>query len=945
MLVMVFLLVATPEAKASRVDLHLDSAVYHQSLDNFGYSLDTVMCISSASCVVAADEIPAFDTFRPAFGDPSAYLLKEKACKWYHFSMVNASKESLRPVLYVSADQLVVYLRSRRSGTTDTVYSGEKAYLFQVKQSKASGQSSHLARESMLISLSARDTLDVFIRCGPALQQPDIGGFYLSNESFYHAQFAEKRNRQLMLFWGLQGMFGFMVAFSLLMYFINRDRAYLYYSLYALALAAYLILTVPTDSFFCFGNFPRLQGILFNISAYAIPAMYGLFTLAYVHGNGYEPQLRRVILWVVYGTALGCVGSSVYLLFAPRDAAWYSFIFWVYTPVSSSFGVMAIYALFVYLRSPVRLVRYFGFATLFVVVSGLLILGGNYVLGALGNISNFPDMRLLLTFQLGGALQLLTFALSLSYRGRLIEQEKNQLKSLDQAKSHFFANVSHEFRTPLTLILGPVNDLLQHPRPEAEIQQLQLVKRNGQRLLRFVSQILDLAKLEEGQMLLEPIPGDLAIFARRITAAFESIAATKGISLHFQASPEAIMCMFDPDKLEKALNNLLSNACKFTPESGHIAVQVSVAPGNLIHIEVADDGPGIDPLHQTHLFDRFYQAHTADFTNHQPSTGIGLSLCKELVELHGGHIHLSSHPGSGSAFLISIPHIPATVIPPEDLLPLSGYSLEPLRPLPLPTIESKSNPRLPLLLLVEDNEDIALYLQHCLQDQFQLILATDGEMGLSQAIEKIPDLIITDVMMPRKDGYQLTRELKANEKTSHIPVLILTGKYSPESRIRGLKTDADAYLTKPFDAHELRATIGNLLNNRKRLQEKYGRYIRIMQHGGESEPIHSPEEMFLQRCLAIIRAHMSEEAFSVEDFAREVNMDRSQLFRKLKALTDQSPSRFMRAVRLLHAREQIASGTQTIAEIAYAVGFGSPTYFNRVFKEEFGIAPGELRKP
>ncbi|MEM6807283.1 MAG: response regulator, partial [Bacteroidota bacterium] len=241
-------------------------------------------------------------------------------------------------------------------------------------------------------------------------------------------------------------------------------------------------------------------------------------------------------------------------------------------------------------------------------------------------------------------------------------------------------------------------------------------------------------------------------------------------------------------------------------------------------------------------------------------------------------------------------------------------------------------------LLVEDNPDVGQYLKTCLEDQYQLIMATDGGMGIEMAIEKIPDLIITDVMMPRKDGYQLTGELKSHEITNHIPIIILTGKFSLDSKIKGLGVDADVYLTKPFDSRELKAHIQTLLNNRKRLQEKYSREIKL-----SSETLSDPaskESLFLQKCIEVVETELSNDAFSIEDFADALAMSRTQLFRKLKALTNQSPSRFIRSIRLRHALNLIKADAATISEIAFQVGFGSTSYFNRVFKEEFGKAPG-----
>lgn len=859
--------------------------------------------------------------------------------------VINTTSEHLYLAIYFSVDKVNLSFRSSQGHSYDTIISGAKSYLSEVIRTKSKYLSSHLARESALFLIQAYDTLEIEIKCGPYWQNKNIDRFQISSEAYYFSQFSSVRDNQLTQFWNLQGMFLFMVAFSFFMYLINRDRAYLYFSLYALAFTEYLILTVPTDSFFCFGNHPKFQGIIFNIAAYAMPGMYGLFTLTYVHSDNYEPKLRRVIVWALWGTLFCCIASTLYLLATKPSATWYTVMFWVYKMVSSSFGVMGIYALYVYLTSDSKLVRYFGFASLFIVGTGLLVLGGNYLFGSFGNTSNAADIRLVLTFQFGAMLQLLGFALCLSYRGRLIEQAKNRIENISEAKSRFFANVSHEFRTPLTLILGPTNELLEKQHSPEDQKQLTLIQRNGHRLLRFINQILDLAKLEEGQIGLKKVPGDMIAFVKRVTGSFESIATDKQIDLQFHSQENFLACSFDPDKLEKVLNNLIFNACKFTPIGGNIAVDVSIKQTESILIRVIDDGPGISLAHQPYIFDRFFQAPSKDFTTNQPSTGIGLAITKELVELHGGTIHLESQIGQGSTFHVTIPYVPVPKEAIEKLVPNLSNSY----PIIPPTQETAISPQtktastvgLPLLLIVEDNADVTKYLRSILTDQYQLSEATDGISGLKTALTIIPDLIISDVMMPLKDGFQLTADLKSDEKTSHIPVIILTGKYSKSSKIKGLEVEADAYLTKPFESNELLATIKSLLNNRRRLQDKYRKLIQV-------EPLFeevsaSIDDIFIQKCLRAVEENYQNENFSIVDFADALEMTRGQLHKKLKALTGLSPSLFLRSIRLKHAARLLIDDSSTISEIAFRVGFSSTTYFNKVFKKEYGKTPSEFR--
>lgn len=527
------------------------------------------------------------------------------------------------------------------------------------------------------------------------------------------------------------------------------------------------------------------------------------------------------------------------------------------------------------------------------------------------------------------------------------EQERQaQLEELDHLKSRFFANISHEFRTPLTLILGPASDLYQRATVPSDKEDLGLIQNNAQRLLRLVNQILDLSKLESGKYRLQLVESDIVSFTRRITASFQSLAQGLRIDLQFETALTQLATPFDPDMLEKTLVNLLANAVKYTPPSGKITVSLQ-AQQDRIAVQVTDTGTGISADHLPHIFDRFYQAQTADYTTHQPSTGIGLALVKELIEMHGGEIAVESTPELGTTFAFWIPK-EKSAYQPEDFAddPAIGVSeadsglSASASPLPVaPAPAGLSDEMRESVLVIDDNPDVRVYVKKCLGDLYQILEAFDGKEGIETAVREIPDLIITDVMMPHKDGFAVTQELKANPLTHHIPIIILTGKSSRESKLEGLEKEAEAFLTKPFDAQELRLRIQGLLSNRKRLQEKFSR--RLLLEASEVE-VSSQEEIFLNQAIAVVEANLGNEDFSIEQMAAELNISRVQLFRKLKALTDQSPSRFMRSIRLKRARQLIEGRAGTIAEIAYSVGFGSPTYFGKCYKEQYGTAPGEV---
>ena len=524
---------------------------------------------------------------------------------------------------------------------------------------------------------------------------------------------------------------------------------------------------------------------------------------------------------------------------------------------------------------------------------------------------------------------------------RVREAETESLREIDRMKSRFFANISHEFRTPLTLILGPVQQLLKQASSSEVIDHRKtkhsatLIQRNANRLLDLVNQLLDLSKLESGNMDLKLSRGDIIAFLKGIVFSFESLAEIKQIRFHTHFPNRTIETAFDQDKLEKVLTNLLSNAFKFTPEEGDISVEISMlkdASNNFLSIIIRDNGMGIPEEQLEHIFERFYQVEG----NEIQGTGIGLALTHELIELQQGKITVSSEVGKGSVFTVLLPISEEVAekraipfIEPESV---ASVIVDP------ESVASDSDGN--TLLLVEDNSDVRAFIAGQLNEKYDLLQAENGKKGFQAACKHIPDLIITDVMMPVMDGNELTQKLKEDEKTSHIPVIMLTAKAGKESRIEGLETGADDYLIKPFDGEELLVRIKNLIEQRKKLRERFKKDITLKP---KDIAITSADERFLKKLISIIEERIDDEMLSVEALASEVALSRSQLHRKLKALTDHSPSTFMRSIRLKRAKAMLEQKAAGIAEIAYLVGFSSPTYFSKCFKDEFGFSPNELK--
>ena len=513
--------------------------------------------------------------------------------------------------------------------------------------------------------------------------------------------------------------------------------------------------------------------------------------------------------------------------------------------------------------------------------------------------------------------------------------EAERLREIDRLKSNFFANISHEFRTPLTLILGPLNQFISGKSTGDPNTLYRMMRRNANRLLQLINQLLDLSKLEAGRMELHLVRTDIIAFLRALAGNFESLASSKDIHFHTHFPNEALQIAFDIDKLEKTVNNLLSNAFKFTPDEGIIRMEVELLKNDLLEIRIQDNGIGIPESQLEYIFDRFYQLEGSEYEG----TGIGLALVKELVELHRGEISVSSQAGQGSLFIVRLPVWEEGEIYPFEntRVGLSDYKEDNIGWVP---IEENTDKRKPLLLLVEDNPDVRQYLSGILGKSYRLLEAEDGQQGQAIAQEEIPDLVISDVMMPNMDGNTFTRKIKEDTRTSHIPVILLTAKAGRESKIEGLETGADDYLAKPFDEEELLIRVRNLIEQRKRLREQFGKDI--VRISPDELVVESADKVFLDKVIKVIETYMGDEAFSIEDLGSEVALSRSQLHRKIKALTDQSPSVFLRTIRLKRAHQLLTEKVASIAEISFLVGFSSPAYFSKCFKDQFGYSPGQI---
>jgi signal transduction histidine kinase/DNA-binding response OmpR family regulator len=521
----------------------------------------------------------------------------------------------------------------------------------------------------------------------------------------------------------------------------------------------------------------------------------------------------------------------------------------------------------------------------------------------------------------------------MKYRIRQERQEAQQLHELDMMKLKFFTNVSHEFRTPLTLILTPLEKMLRTTGEGEQKKQFLLIQRNARRLLNLVNQLLDFRRMEVQEVKLNASEGDIIGFIHEAANSFNDLSEKKNIRFSFSSSVESLESVFDKDKLEKILFNLLSNAFKFTPDSGSVMVNTDVIDvGGIrnLRIKVADTGIGIPIDKQEKIFERFFQSDLPKSMVNQGS-GIGLSITKEFVKAHGGTIDVESTPDKGSTFtvLLPVPEINAEhkgVEEIEELLPETEEI----------STETNGLHHKPVLLLVEDNEDFRFYLKDNLKFQYKIIEASNGKSGLKQALENIPDLIVSDVMMPEMNGIELCKKIKNEKSTSHIPVILLTARTAEEQKVEGFDSGADDYVTKPFNFEILQSRIKNLIHQRELFQKDFRKQIEVR---ASNVNITSLDEKLIQNAIKFVEQNISNPDFSVEDLSRELAMSRVHLYKKLQALTGKAPLEFIRSIRLQHAAQLLEKSQLTVSEVAYKVGFNNPKYFARYFKEEYNVLP------
>ena len=522
----------------------------------------------------------------------------------------------------------------------------------------------------------------------------------------------------------------------------------------------------------------------------------------------------------------------------------------------------------------------------------------------------------------------------------LKQAEATSLKELDEAKTKLLTNISHEFRTPLTIMLGMARLIKEHP-DEWFRKGSEKIIQNGHALLHLVNDLLDMARLEAGAMTVNCLQQDIITQLRYLVGSFSSVATEKNIDLQFSPHSGEFIMDFDEDKLMQIVSNLLSNALKFTPKDGKVELSTeNLLSQHSLSIRVKDNGPGIAAEHLPQIFDRFYRIENP-LLQSQSGSGLGLALTRELITLMNGTVSVESEPGAGTQFTITLPVTNEAPLK-EKMTEIETLeftdSAERFQINKLPP----DNTSAPVVLIVEDNRDLTEYLQHILATEYRVVSAADGKSGLEQAFELIPDIIVSDVMMPVMDGIALLERLKSDIRTSHIPVVMLTAKADITSRLTGLEKGADEYLAKPFHEKELRIRLRNLIDMRERMQQHFASLTPDAAHLQDKSL--KIENEFIRKIRAFMEENIAAEEFEIQQLCRQMAMSRAQLYRKFKALTGKSVFEYLRTLRLHKAKELLLTSTLNVTQVCFDVGFNNLSHFSRIFTEEFGRKPSDFRK-
>ncbi len=740
-----------------------------------------------------------------------------------------------------------------------------------------------------------------------------------TQESFNNAiiKKIQKHNSWYLLFGILTGGIFIMMIYNTLLFFQYQEKNYLYYTLHLLFTFLNYWFIADGLHYDFFGNFNQYRD-LFLECTYTLSFIFYTIFLFSVLSKGTQKNTKK--LFVFYVGFMIFYLLSVNIVFQINNTnlisnfAYAAFIFRI---VSCFFGFYIVYVLLKTHKN--SYLKYIMYGTLVLIISYFIHVVFNLMIGN-SIINHYFNL-------IGSLIEILFFTYALNLRKRLAEQERDVLIKMNEIKSRFFANISHEFRTPLTLIISPVQSLKSQIIDESQLNKLNLIEKNSGRMLELVDQLLELSKLDSGSLQLILKEGNIALFLNSILESFAYQAKENDINFSSNIQKNTENHYFDKDVIEKIVTNLLSNAIKYTSANEKISIESKIE-NNQLQLLVSNSGSDIKREDLSKLFERFYQKN---HTNQ--GVGIGLALVKELVELYKGKIEIKLE-NNVLSFIIYLPlenlNENALLFSKNEEDYLSKDEKDNL----LPNIENNSE--LPILLIVDDNQDVRTVIKDIFINHYQILEAENGSQGIKITNAAIPDCIITDVMMPMMNGFELTKHIKNNELTASIPVLLLTAKSSDETHLEGLNSTADAYLTKPFNNDILKATVNQLIAERKKLHLRYSQELVLRP---VDIVINSVDEKFLEKLQQVLDKQLSNSEFSSDNFASAVGMSRMQLHRKLKSLLGVSATEFLRNERLKTAIILLDKGNGNVSEIAYSVGFNDVSYFSKCFKEVYHVTP------
>ncbi len=870
---------------------------------------------------------------------------------WLRFRLINGLPGEVTIALPERAARVDLYTRLGNGGWTHALTGTLVSW---------SGRDGLKRLPAFVVSIPAGDTMTVYKRVcwNYVAAQPDsLSAYFAPAKKLIMADYVKDESTLMTSIQDafILGLFILSMIISFYFFLVVREREFLYFSLYLLLVSLQAIPSLG-DAFLRESPTLLLYLYIFGNSFMAFGLIHFLrrFLKTYKRFPGWDTGLV-VFSFVQVIVLLASHFASA--IFRVNLAAPSHFAFNLSNLIS---GVFVIFILLLYVRERDKATRLMIIALTPILCLKVLV----YVLFVKYNLYSpgFGEPTLngyVLPFNKAAFFILIIcflwmigfFNWVLFLRFSNIRKEFVQRKELDQVKSRFFANISHEFRTPLTLLIGPLEDVMHGGEPEKLTTLVPEMHRNSRRLLQLINQLLDLSRLDSGDYRINTNREDIIPFAHQVVHSFTSLAKRKNISLKMEIDPILTALLregntrfyFDEDILEKVLSNLLSNAFKFTPEGGEIVVTLGLPEirRDFLVLKVEDSGIGIGEDKLLHIFDRFYQADDSNEKRYGGS-GIGLALLKELIDLLGGDIFVESEEGKGTVFYCYLPFDKKITAesPSKDSMPAINSGPDVI----METGHTATNHNGTAgnnILIVEDHEDVRKYIREKLADFNNVIEATNGREGLEIALKHIPDLVISDVMMPEMDGFELCRRLKTNGVTSHIPVILLTARAEDSDKMAGLSTGADAYLIKPFNSRELRVRVESLILIRKKMRTKFSDKLIVKPSEVATTPV---DQQFMQKLLSVVEAHIGDSTFSVDQLAKEMNMSVSQLYRKLKGLINQSIQQFIRSVRMQRALELLKNDSGNVSEISWKVGFEDPGYFTKVFKKYFGCLPTERDK-